>query len=224
MQQLFCRVLTSTGVCHFAASVPTLVLTAIAFFASCGSQSWAEAAGAPSKADNPAIAREPGVANFESLVSALRGKWTTLVYQGANDASQARPGHGEQDWRTGSGGTVLIEEEHVARQGGDIYLMALHWWDRSSNSLKGMLCNNSGTSACDVESFYRSKLNWDGHRLTVDLVFPRGPKLMLWHEEFGDFTVDSFTQIGEMGEVGRPLKRVFTIHAKRVGDAQNSAP
>jgi hypothetical protein len=81
-----------------------------------------------------------------------------------------------------------------------------------------MLCNNSGPGACNVDTFYRSKLNWDGARLSVDLVFSQGPKLMLWHEEFEDFTGHSFTQTGDMGEVGGPLKRVMTIHAERVGD------
>jgi hypothetical protein len=158
-------------------------------------------------------------ADFDSLAHTLKGRWTTLVYAG--ESTSGVPDHGEQVWRTGPGALVLMEEEHVARQGGDMYLMALHWWDRSTNSLKGMLCNNSGSGACNVESYYRSKLNWDGHRLTVDLVFPQGPKMMLWHEEFADFTADSFTQTGDMGEVGGTLKRVLTIHAKRVGDVQN---
>jgi hypothetical protein len=111
-----------------------------------------------------------------------------------------------------------MEEEHIALRGGDQYVLALHWWDRSTNTLKGMLCNNAGSGACSVDSFYRSKLNWDGKRLTVDLVFSQGTKLMLWHEEFGDFTGTSFTQTGDMGEVGGPLKRVVTIRARRVGE------
>ena len=111
-----------------------------------------------------------------------------------------------------------MEEEHIASRGGDQYVLALHWWDRSTNALKGMLCNNAGSGACNVDSFYRSKLNWDGKRLTVDLVFPQGTKLMLWHEEFGDITANSFTQTGDMGEVGGPLKRVVTIHARKVGE------
>ena len=111
-----------------------------------------------------------------------------------------------------------MEEEHIASRGGDQYVLALHWWDRSTNTLKGMLCNNAGAGACSVDTFYRSKLNWDGKRLTVDLVFPQGTKMMLWHEEFGDFTGISFTQTGDMGEVGGPLKRVVTIRARKVGE------
>lgn len=159
--------------------------------------------------------------DFDSLVKALKGRWETLLYHGnpvESGSAQDAADHGEEIWRTGPGGLTLIEEEHVASRDGDQYVLALHWWDRSTNTLKGMLCNNSGPGACNVDSFYRSKLNWDGKRLTVDLVFPQGPKLMLWHEEFGDFTGTSFTQTGDMGEVGGPLKRVITVYAKRVGD------
>jgi len=155
--------------------------------------------------------------NFASLVKALNGRWKTLVYQEepqGGTAAQEAAAHGEQVWRTGPGGLTLMEEEHIASRDGDQYVLALHWWDRSSNTLKGMLCNNAGSGACSVDSFYRSKLNWDGKRLTVDLVFPQGTKMMLWHEEFGDFTGTSFTQTGDMGEVGGPLKRVVTIHAR----------
>ena len=166
----------------------------------------------------------PGTpASFDSLVKTLKGRWTTLVYEGkaADAKSQASPDHGEQIWRTGPGGQVLMEEEHIASRNGDQYVLALHWWNRSTNTLEGMLCNNSGTQACNVDSFYRSKLNWDGQRLTIDLVFPQGSKMMLWHEEFADFTADAFTQTGAIGVVGGPLQRVVTIRAKRVGDVSN---
>jgi len=177
----------------------------------------------PSTPDPVSGVRQPASPDFDSLVKALKGRWATLVYQGEADDrnSQASPDHGEQVWRTGPGGLTLIEEEHVASRSGDQYVLALHWWDRSTNSLKGMLCNNSGPGACNVDSFYRSKLNWDGKRLTIDLVFPQGSKMMLWHEEFGDFTGNSFTQTGDIGDVGGPLKRVVTIRAKKVGEISN---
>jgi hypothetical protein len=37
---------------------------------------------------------------------------------------------------------------------------------------------------------------------------------------FCDFTSNSFTQTGDMGEVGGPLKRVLIIHATRIGSPQ----
>jgi len=37
---------------------------------------------------------------------------------------------------------------------------------------------------------------------------------------FSDFTPNSFTQTGDMGEAGGPLKRVLIIHATRIAGAQ----
>lgn len=178
-------------------------------------------AGRETQSRSAPAAQVQGAPDFASLVKALKGRWEILLYHGnsiESGSAQDAADHGEETWRTGLGGLTLIEEEHARSRDGDQYVLALHWWDRSTNTLKGMLCNNSAPGGCDVESFYRSQLNWDGKRLTIDLVFPQGPKLMLWHEEFGDFTGTSFTQTGDTGEVGGPLKRVMTIHAKRIGD------
>jgi len=159
----------------------------------------AQASGAATTATSSATGlsgAEAHSADFDSLVKALKGRWETLVYHDdpqSTAAPQEAPDHGEQVWRTGPGRLTLMEEEHIASRDGDLYVLALHWWDRSTNTLKGMLCNNAGSGACSVDSFYRSKLNWDGKRLTVDLVFPQGAKMMLWHEEFRDFTATSFT-------------------------------
>ncbi len=187
----------------------------------------AQSSGAATAATPSASAPSGGelvASDFASLVKALKGRWQTLVYHGEAErgvAPQEAADHGEQVWRTGPGGLTLMEEEHIASRGGDQYVLALQWWDRSTNTLKGILCNNSGSGACSVDSFYRSKLNWDGNRLTIDLVFPQGAKLMLWHEEFANFTGTSFTQTGDLGEVGGPLKRVVTIHARRVDDVSS---
>ena len=42
---------------------------------------------------------------------------------------------------------------------------------------------------------------------------------MTWHEIWSGISATSFTQVGEMGEVGSPLKRAVTIHGSRSGDA-----
>jgi hypothetical protein len=156
----------------------------------------------------------PSSADFASLVHALKGRWSVLPVGAAADPS--RPSTpGEQIWRLGLGGSVLMEEERIPSAQGVGYVLALHWWDNETHSLKGMLCNNSGSGACNVDSYYRSKLTWDRKQFTVNLVFSQGEKMMLWHEVFSDFTPNSFTQTGDIGEVGGPLKRVVTLHATR---------
>jgi hypothetical protein len=34
-----------------------------------------------------------------------------------------------RSWRTEAGGYVLMEKEHVSGAVGDVFLIALHWWD-----------------------------------------------------------------------------------------------
>ncbi|MGC1620184.1 MAG: hypothetical protein WA765_16965, partial [Candidatus Acidiferrum sp.] len=97
-----------------------------------------------------------------------------------------------------------------------------HWWDKSTNSLHGMLCNNSGSAPCDLNSYYNSSLKWDGEQLTIDMQFPQNSKKMLWHEVWSGITATSFTQTGDMGEVGGPLKRAVTIHGTKVADVVQS--
>ena len=109
-----------------------------------------------------------------------------------------------------------MEEEHVRGPIGEAFLVAFHWWDNNTHSLRGMLCNNSGPATCDLNSYSNSSLKWDGKQLTVDMEFPQNGKKMSWHEVWFGFSSNSFTQTGDMGEVGGPFKRVVTIHGTRL--------
>ena len=111
-----------------------------------------------------------------------------------------------------------MEEEHIQAPFGEVFLFALQWWDKSTNSLRGMLCNNSGPATCNVDSYFNSSLKWDGKHLVIEMQFPQGGKKMLWHEVWSEFTANSFTQTADMGEVGGPLKRVVTIQGSKVAD------
>jgi hypothetical protein len=153
---------------------------------------------------------------MQSLTSALAGTWrTSYSFAPRSPGTQATTGHGEETWRRGPGGFTLLEEEHISTASGDEFLLALHWWDKSTNSLRGMLCNNSGPATCNVDSYANSTLKWNGQQLVIDMQFPEGSKRMLWHEVWSDITASSFTQTGDMGEVGGTLQRVVTIHGAR---------
>ena len=67
-----------------------------------------------------------------------------------------------------------------------------------------------------MDTYLNSTLKWDGKQLTIDLQFPQNGKKMQWHEVWSDISSTSFTQTGEMGEVGGPMKRVLTIHGTRI--------
>lgn len=170
--------------------------------------------------DHPASSVADPAPELQSLEKALAGNWTTSYdFAPSGMSPNGGAGAGEENWRTGPGGYVLTEEEHVRGPSGEMFLIALQWWDNTTKSLRGMLCNNSGPAACDFNSYSNSSLNWDGKQLTIDMGFPQNGKKMTWHEVWSGITATSFTQTGEMGEVGSPLKRAVTIRGTKRGDA-----
>lgn len=158
---------------------------------------------------------------LQSLEKALKGDWSTKYeFASGGISPTGGTGSGEEDWRTGAAGYVLLEEEHVHSASEEMFLIAIHWWDKTTNSLRGMLCNNSGPAACDFNTYSHSSLHWDGKQLTIDLEFPEHGKNMTWHEIWSGISATSFTQTGEMGEVGGPRKRAVTIHGTKVPSAR----
>jgi len=156
---------------------------------------------------------------MQSLAKALKGNWSTSYeFPPGGISPTGGSGTGEENWRTGPGGYVLMEEEHVHTPSQEMFLIAFHWWDRTTNKLRGMLCNNSGPSACDFNTYSNSSLNWDGKQLTIDMGFPQGEKKMIWHEVWSGISATSFTQTGDMGEAGGPLKRAVTIHGRKAAE------
>ena len=175
--------------------------------------------------NDPSQSNDAGPApEMQSLAKALKGNWsTTYEFAPGGISPTGGTGTGEENWRTGPGGYVLMEEEHVRAPSEEMFLIAFHWWDKTSNSLRGMLCNNSGPAACDFNTNTNSSLKWDGKQLTIDLDFPQGGKKMTWHEVWSDITATSFTQTGDMGEVGGPLKRALTIHGVKTAPNANGS-
>ena len=155
-----------------------------------------------------------------SLTKALGGKWsTTYKFEPSEMMPNGGVGDGEEVWRAGPGGFTLTEEERIHIADRDAFIFALHWWDKGTNSLRGMLCNNSGIATCNVDSYFNSSLKWNGKQLTIDMQFPQNGKKMLWHEVWSGITSTSFTQSADMGELGGPLKRAVTIHGTKVADS-----
>jgi len=163
------------------------------------------------KGDEPAL-------EMQSLAKALKGNWSTTYEFAPGMSPSGGSETGEENWRTGPGAYVLIEEEHVRAPSEEMFLIAFHWWDKTTKSLRGMLCNNSGPAACDFNTYSNSSLNWNRKQLTIDMEFPRGGKNMTWHEVWSGITSTSFTQTGDMGEAGGPRKRAVTIRGTKTAD------
>src|SRR5579859_1792784 len=158
---------------------------------------------------------------MKSLIKALAGRWSiSEKLEPAEATPNGGVGEGEEIWRPGPGGFTLLEEEHIRTPYGERFLLSLQWWDKSTNSFHGMLCNGAGPAGCNLEST-KSVLTWDGKRYVIDMGFSSHDKRMIWHEVFTEFTSTSFTQTGDVGEVGGPLKRSITIHATKIGEVDS---
>lgn len=178
----------------------------------------------PGVGQSPATTRQPARA-MESLAKALVGTWsTTYAFTPPAPTAADSTGHGEEVWEKGPGGFTLLEKERISTASGDRFILAVQWWDESTHSLRGMVCNNSGAEACDVKSYDNATLTWDGNRLVVDFRFLAGTKPMVWHEVWSDITPTSFLQTGDVGEAGGALKRAMTIHATRSSTPPRGAP
>jgi hypothetical protein len=173
---------------------------------------------AGARAQSQPIPQPP--AEIQSLEKALVGRWSTTYdfVPGIMSPNVKGTGSGEELWRTSPGGFVLMEEEQIHTPFGEMFVFAIHWWDKRTNSLRGMLCNNSGPGACNVDTYSNSTLKWDGKQFTIDMQFPEHGKKMLWHEVWSDITATSFTQTGDVGEVGGALKRAVTIHGTKLAE------
>ena len=134
---------------------------------------------------------------MQSLTKAIAGRWSTeITYGPESPSSPKKVSHGEQVLRSGPGGYTLLEEERIGTSSGEQFLLALHWWDNEAKQFKGLLCNNSGTGACNVDTFYNSSLVWDGQTLSIDL---------------------NFTQAGKKNALARSVPRFYfnLVHANR---------
>lgn len=154
-------------------------------------------------------------ADMPSLIASLGGQWTLdVTMSGATDPVT---GHGEETWRGGPGGLTMLEEEHLALPGHDLYLLGIVWRDKGTNEFHGMQCNNNDPHVCDVKgSLNDIAITWDGRQLVIEEqeVLPGGRK-QTYRETYSEVTPTSFTQTGDVRAPGGTFQRVMTIHAKR---------
>ncbi|MGH9748200.1 MAG: hypothetical protein ACRD59_19045 [Candidatus Acidiferrales bacterium] len=172
-------------------------------------------------AENSVPAAPQPSPEMQSVAKALAGKWSVKIkFEPGDDMPQGAEGYGEEVWRTGPGGFTIMEEADDRTPFGEVFLTGFTWWDTKSKSFRGMLCTSQNPRGCDPQgSLSDVHLSWDGKQFIVDIDSQRDGKKTLWHEVFFDITPTSFTQTGESGEAGGPLKRVVTIHATRVPDS-----
>lgn len=141
-----------------------------------------------------------------------------MKFEPGKEMPKGAEGRGEEVWRSGPGGFTFMEEAEDHTPFGEVFLTGFMWWDNADKKFRGMLCTSQNRSGCDPQgSLNDVHLSWDGKQFIVDIESRQNGKTMLWHEVFFDITPTSFTQTGDGGEAGAPLKREVTIHATKVG-------
>jgi hypothetical protein len=174
---------------------------------------------------NPPSATPHPSPEMESVTSALSGRWSvTMKFEPSKEMPNGAEGRGEEVWRSGPGGFTFMEEADDHTPFGEVFLTGFMWWDTVDKKFRGMLCTSQNRSGCDPQSSLNDvHLSWDGKRFVVDIESEQNGKKMLWHEVFFDITPTSFTQTGDAGEAGAPLKREVTIHATKVARETQSS-
>ncbi len=174
---------------------------------------------------NPATAAPQPSPEMESVTRALSGRWSIIMkFEPGKEMPEGAEGRGEEVWRSGPGGFTFMEEADDHTPFGEVFLTGFMWWDNADKKFRGMLCTSQNPSGCDPQgSLNDVHLSWDGKQFVVDIESKQNGKTMLWHEVFFDITSTSFTQTGDGGEAGAPLKRAVTIHATKVGAESQSA-
>ena len=154
-----------------------------------------------------------------ALTKALEGKWAlSVTFEPDSSSRNDSIRRGEESWRPGPGGFTLLEEEHLPTPDAELFLLGIIWWNGTTKSFQGMECQNLLPHTCDVKGAQNDiTMSWNGKEFVIDEVeTSKAGKKSIWHEVWSDITPDSFTQTGEYGTPGGPLKPLFTIHATKI--------
>jgi hypothetical protein len=157
--------------------------------------------------------------SLAALTRALGGRWQLDVRFEAvpSMGNKVVTGSGEESWSTGPAGITLLEQEHIPSPMGDMFLMAVVWWDRAGNRFGGMECNSGMPMTCDLKGALNDvTLTWDGRKFQIDELETHNGQRTVWHEYWTDITPDSFTQVGDVTQPDGTTTRFMTIHGKRV--------
>jgi len=160
---------------------------------------------------------------IRSLIKAFAGKWSTQEkYEPVFLTPNGGTGRGETIFRPGPGGFTLEEEYRAQTPAGPLFGLGVIWYD-SAKGLQHLWCINIYPDGCEMfPPPPQPGPQWDGKKLVLHVETDQGGKKMIFHEVIRDITPTSYTQTGDVGESGAPLKRWFTIHATRVRNATAS--
>lgn len=186
----------------------SLFLASLAFVGSVGSF----AQNQPEKLKMPG----PDVQNL------MLGVWSIkTIYAPSAQMPNGDTGEGTEIWRAGPGGLSVIEEKHEKNAKGETDGFSIGWWDENAGGQRFVWCANDVPQGCVVPN---NVAKWEGERLVFREDTEEGGRKVTHTEIFSDITPDSFTQILQEGETGKPLKNTVTISAKRKSQRSQAVP
>ena len=178
----------------------------------------------PATATNSASStsqEESAAMELQSLIKALSGKWNLNVkFEPTGGMPTAITGIGEESWREGPGGFTIIEDEHLQKTPyGQLYLLAVIWWDSRAKKFQGMECNNNLPFTCDLKGALTDiTITWDEKTLAIDELETHNGKKTIWHEAWSKITPTSFTQTGSVTQPDGSTSNFMTIQGTRAND------
>jgi hypothetical protein len=160
---------------------------------------------------------EPGP-EMRRLLEAFSGTWSiTYGYDQSDTMPNNGTGQGREVYRPGPGGFSLIEEFHSKEAKGDDSGLGVAWWDEKARGFRAVWCESRNPKGCVVMA---RLANWEGDQFVLGDEWEMGGKKFSFKEVFSDMTPRSFTQTLLQGESGGELKRLMTIKATKLTDAE----
>jgi hypothetical protein len=143
----------------------------------------------------------------------MLGVWSIkATYAPTPEIPNGGTSEGTEIWRPGPGGLSVIEEKHEESAKGKSDGFSIGWWDEQAGGQRFVWCANDVPQGCVVP---KNVAKWEGDRLVFREDTQKGGRQITHAEIFSDIKPNSFTQVLQEGEAGKPLKNTVTISAKR---------
>jgi hypothetical protein len=161
-------------------------------------------------------------AEMRRLLDAFSGTWsTTIEFNTSDNHSPARKAHGTEVWRPGPGGLSIIEDYQSTGANGEVFGLAVAWWEAAEKRYQFLRCESTGADGCIV---LKREPNWENGRLALmEERQENGQKLAI-KEIFFDITPTTFKQTIYQGKSARELMTIATIFATKVSAATGRTP
>lgn len=149
-----------------------------------------------------------------AVQNSMLGKWSlSLKYEASPEMPKGAMGRATEVWWAGPGGYSMVEEYYQSDANEHAEEFSPAWWDTQAGGQRFVYCGNTQPDGCYVP---KNVFRWEGTSLVYSDEREQEGKKVARSLVFTDITPDSFTEITQEGEAGKPLKPTLTMHATRL--------